>query len=232
MTNSIGATGLVTNSLTTTTTNIVSALQGIYGAGINVDQNSPDGQMIGIAAQATIDLLEFITAVNSMFDPDQAVGVILDQRVAINNITRIGGTYTVQDISITVNATVTLAGLDANYSSPTGTGYTVQDSSGNQFILAATTTLTSGTTVCAFRAAQIGIVNVPINTITTPVTIVQGVTGVNNPTAAVTVGETQETDPQLRVRRQQSVANATTGYLNGLLGNILAIPGVTQGGYV
>lgn len=226
--NSIGVNGLQTNSLATTTQNIVSGVQNIYGNDINVDQNSPDGQVIGIGAQATQDLLAFITAVNAMFDPDQAVGVILDQRVAINNIARIGGTYTVQPISIVVSQTVTLAGLDANYPSPTGTGYTVQDSSGNQFILAATTTFTAGTTVADFRASQIGAVNVAINTITVPVTIVPGVTSVNNPTAAITVGAQQETDPQLRTRRQQSVANATTGYLNGLLGNILAIPGVTE----
>ena len=228
MTNSISATGLTVNTLAQTTANIVAGLQGIYGTQIQIDQNSPDGQCIGIASQAVIDLLEFIVSVNNGFDPNQAIGAILDQRVAINNIQRIGGTYTVQPIAITCSTTVTLSGLDSNYSSPTGTGYTVQDSSGNMFILAATTTLYAGTTTVNFRAVDIGYVSVPINTINVPVTIVQGVTSVNNPTSAVTVGQNQETDAQLRTRRQQSVALSTTGYLNGLLGAVQALSGVTE----
>ena len=228
MTSQITAAGLSVDTLTDITNSLVTGYQGIYGADINVDQNSPDGQTIGILAQAVEDLLEFLVSINTGFDPDQAQGAILDQRVAINNVQRQGGTYTVQPISIVVSATVTLQGLDGNYNSPSGTGYTVQDSSGNQFILAATTTLTAGTTSVDFRAQQIGAVNVPINTITTPVTIVQGVTSVNNPTVATTVGQQQETDAQLRTRRQQSVALSTTGYLNGLLGAIQALPGVTE----
>lgn len=228
MTSQITANGLSIDTLDAITQSLVNGFKNIYGANINVDQNSPDGQMIGIFAQATEDLLEFIANVNNSFDPDQAQGVLLDQRCAINNIERLGGTYTIQPISVTVNQTVTLDGLDANFDSPTATGYTVQDSSGNQFILQTTTTFTAGTTVANFRAALIGVVSVPINTITTPVTIVQGVTGVNNPNAAITVGQNEETDAQLRTRRAQAVANATTGYLNGLLAKIQALSGVTE----
>jgi uncharacterized phage protein gp47/JayE len=123
---------------------------------------------------------------------------------------------------------VTLQGLDANYNNPEATGYTVQDASGNKFILATSETFTAGTYSRDFRAQTIGVVSVPINTITTPVTVVNGVISVNNPTAATSVGQTQETDAQLRVRRQQSVSNASTGYLNGLLGKILSLEGVTE----
>ena len=228
MTSSIGPNGLTIDNLSALISFLATGLQSIYGSNINVDQNSPDGQAIGIYAQAAEDLLEFLVSINNGFDPDQAQGVILDQRCAINNIQRQGGTYTVQPISITVNATVTLAGLDGNYDSPTGTGYTVQDSSGNQWILAATTTLTSGTTVCDFRAADIGAVSVPINTITVPVTIVQGVTSVNNPNSAITVGANEETDPQFRTRRAASTANGTSGNAQGLQGLLLALAGVTE----
>lgn len=228
MTNSIGTNGISIDSLATIVANITSALQGIYGTDINVDQNSPDGQCINVAAQGARDLLEFLVAVNNGFNPDLAVGAILDQRVAYNNIQRQGGTYTVQPIDITVNATVNLQGLDGNYNDPNGTGYTVQDSSGNEFILAASDTLTAGLHSVDFRAQQIGAVNVPVDTITTPVTVVPGVVSVNNSSSAISVGQTQETDAQLRTRRQQSVALSTTGYLNGLLGAIKALPGVTN----
>jgi uncharacterized phage protein gp47/JayE len=228
MPDSIGTNGLTISTATEINTALTTGFQGIYGADINVDSNSPDGQAIGIFTQENIDLREFLVSVNNSFDPDQAQGALLDQRCAINNVRRIGGTYTVQPVDVTVNATVTLQGLDANYNNPNGTAYTVQDSQGNQYILAETTTITAGLHSLEFRAQKIGAVSVPINTITTPLTIIAGVTTVNNSSAPLTVGVNQESDPALRVRRSRSVANATTGYLNGLLAAILALPGVTE----
>ena len=202
----------------------------IYGVDINVDSNSPDGQMIGIMAQMAVDLRELLVQINNSFDPDQAQGIFLDQRCAINNIIRKGGTYTVQPIDIVVNATVTLQGLDANYNNPNATAYTVQDNSGNQFILASTATLVVGPAVYTldFRAADIGAVSVPINTITNAVTIIPGVLSVNNSVAPLTVGTNEETDGALRVRRSQSTANGTSGNAQGLLGDLLALQGVTE----
>lgn len=219
---------LINGFLDPTSGNYIPGFDAIYGADVNVDSNSPDGQMIGLFAQMNVDLRELLVQVNNSFDPDQAQGILLDQRVAINNITRIGGTYTIQPIDITVSTTVTLQGLDSNFSNPNGTGYTVQDDSGNQFILGATVTITAGLNTLDFRAQQIGAVSVPVDTITNPVTIVPGVTSINNSSSAITVGVNEETDAQLRIRRASSVANATTGYLNGLLGVVETLPGVTE----
>jgi hypothetical protein len=224
----IDATGLQVETAAEISAALISGLQAIYGADINTDQNSPDGQRVGILTQMAVDIRELAVSVNSGFDPDQALGVILDQRVAINNIEREGGTYTVQPIDIVTNATVTLQGLDSSFSDPNATGYTVQDASGNQYILSATATLTAGTTTLDFRAKLIGAVNVPVNTLTTPVTVVLGVVSVNNSSAAITVGQNEETDAQLRTRRQQSVSLASSGYLNGLLGAVLNLAGVTE----
>jgi hypothetical protein len=224
----LDATGLTVDTAAEITSVLVTGLQAIYGADINVDQNSPDGQVVGIITQQGVDIRELAVSVNSSFDPDQAVGTILDQRVAINNIQRQGGTYTIQPIDIVASTTVPLQGLDANFASPIGTGYTVQDSSGNLFILEDSTTVLTGTTTLNFRAQQIGAVNVPVNTINVPTTIIFGITSVNNSSAAISVGQNQETDAQLRTRRQQSVAIASTGYLNGLLGTVKAITGVVD----
>lgn len=228
MPDSIGPNGLVVETATEITALLTTGLQGIYGADINVDQNSPDGQLVGIITQAGVDLRELIADVNNAFDPDNAQGGTLDQRCAINNIQRTGGTYTIQPMTINVNATVKFQGLDAAANDPRGTGFTVQDGSGNMFILLDTVTLTGNTANINFRAQKIGAVNVPINTITNPVTIIPGVTSVNNPSSAISVGQAQELDPQLRTRRQASVGNSANGYLNGLRGALLALSGVTQ----
>lgn len=228
MPDSIGSTGLSLKTASEITTDLAAGMRAIYGADINIDSNSPDGQMIGILTQLCVDLRELLASLNASFDPDQAEGTLLDQRVAINNIQRVGGTYTIQPIHMVVNATITLQGLDSNFNDPLGTAYTVTDSSGNQFLLSTTATLVAGTYDLDFRAQTVGAVSVPINTITIPVTIIPGVVSVNNPTVAITVGQNEETDGQLRLRRQQSVSNASTGYLNGLLGKILALNGVTE----
>lgn len=208
--------------------NLETGLRAIYGQDINLDQNSPNGQEVGITTQLVTDLLELLVQVNNGFDPDRAIGRILDERVVINNIERFGATYTTINIDITVDRTVTLQGLDGNYNDPNATAYTVQDNAGNQFILADTTTIIAGTHSLTFRSRNIGQVETTIGTINNPVTIVLGVTGINNPAAAVTVGQNEETDAQLRVRRQRSVANSANGYLNGLLGLILSLEGVTD----
>ena len=140
MPDNFDATGLTVATASEITANLNAGLQGIYGADINLDQNSPDGQLVGILTQLAVDLREMLVQINSSFDPDQAIGTILAQRVAINGIQPVSATYTVQPISIITNQTVTLSGLDANYNSASGTGYTVGDGNGNNFILATTTT--------------------------------------------------------------------------------------------
>ena len=201
--------------------------QGIYGEDINIDQSSPDGQVINIFAQGGTDIRELLMQTYNSFDPDNCSGRVLDSRCSINNIFRKGGTFTTVPIDVTVDRTVTLEGLDDNYNDPNATGYTIQDAAGNQFILVSTQTLQSGTTRVLFRAKEIGAVQTTLNTITTPVTIVLGVVSVNNPVDA-TEGKNEETDYQLKVRRRQSVSIGSSGYLNGLLATVLQLDGVTD----
>lgn len=220
--------GLVVKTLTESLSDLENGMKSIYGTDINVEQNSPDGQLIGIISQFGTDIRELLVQINASFDPDESEGVILDQRVVINKISRAGGTFTIQPVEITTDRTVTLQGLDGAFNDVNGTGFTVADDAGNQFILVDTITLVPGTYSLNFRARQIGRVEVTAGTITNAVTIVLGVITIFNSSSPLSVGQNQETDPQLRVRRQQSVSNESNGYLNGLLGNILALTGVTD----
>lgn len=224
----INSLGLQVKTLNEIVTDLETGLRDIYGSDINLDQNSPDGQMVNIFAQAAYDLRELAVTVNAFFDPDQAVGAVLDQRVAINNIRRQGGTFTVIPVSITVDRAVSLEGLDEDYNDVNATAYTVQDDNGNQFYLIDSVSLTAGTHVLNFRAREIGAVTVLTDTVTNQGTIVLGVTGVNNPSAALETGTDEETDAQLRLRRQKSVALASFGYLNGLEGALLNLDGVSD----
>lgn len=200
-------------------------LKTIYGADINIDPNTPDGQLINIIAQAKIDMLELIAQLYASFDPDQAVGINLDRRCAINGIQRAGGTYTQQPVEVTVDRALTLYGLDTNPDNP----FTIQDGSGNQYQLVSTEAIVgAGTYSLIFQAKEVGAVTSALNSITNIVTVTLGVTGVNNITGATTLGVAQESDAALRIRRARSVAIPSKGYLDGLIGALLDLDGVTQ----
>lgn len=224
MPNQVTAAGLETKTNAELVTEFTTAMEAIYGVDINLDQDTPDGQMMNIFIQAVLDILDLITQVYNMFDPDQAIGIILDQRVAINGITRQAGTFTTTNVTVTVNQSVNLFGLDQD-EEPI---FTVQDNAGNEFQLVTSQLgLAAGAHVLAFQAAVPGAVLTIPNTITIPVTIVLGVVSVNNPSAATGTGINEESDAALRVRRQQAVSIASQGYLEGLLATLREVSGVT-----
>lgn len=228
MPNVFDANGLTVNTLPEEIEILNTGLQGIYGTDINLDSNSQDGQFVNIEGQIIVDQLELLVQINAGFDPDRAIGRILDERVAINNIARAGGTFTIQPITLIIDRTVALQGLDAEFNNINGVGFTVQDNAGNQFILVDSETFTAGTYSRNFRAQQIGQVETIVDTITNAVTIVIGVISINNPSGTLEIGQNEETDAQLRVRRQRSVSINSAGYLNGLIGATLALDGVTE----
>lgn len=203
-------------------------LKNIYGQDINLDQNTPDGQFVNILSQAGADVREFAKFVYNSFSPQFASGNLLDQRVATNGIVRKGGTYTIVPITILVDRTVTLEGLDDQANDLDGAGYTIQDNVGNQFILTKTTTLTEGIHVLLFRAKEIGKVNTIVDTIQTQVEIVLGVVSVSNLSAPTQVGTVGETDLELRARRERSFALPALGTTEAIEASLLALDGVTE----
>lgn len=231
MPDTFDSTGLTTKTLTELRDELILALQAIYGEDINVDQNSPDGQIVNLFAQAGVDLREILKQINAGFDPDQASGRVLDQRVVINGIRRNFGTYTFQDVEITTDQALNLVGLDDQAAELTPTVsdlYTVKDDAGVEFYLLASIAIgAAGTQALSFRAAALGQVEVQLNTITTPVTIIAGVTDINNPSAPDSVGTNEERDAQLKDRRRSSVSIPALGFLDSLEASLNDLEGVT-----
>jgi len=222
--------GLTLKTLTDIIDDLETGLKAIYGDDINIDSDSPDGQAINIFAQAAIDLREVLQSIYASMDPNQAQGVVLDQRVALNGIQRNAGTFTVVPVIITVDRSVSLVGMDDESEStdiPSGV-YTIKDNAGTQFVLLDSVTLSAGSTTVDFRAANIGAVEVSVGSLTTPVTVIAGVVSVNNTSGATTQGVDEETDTQLRIRREKSLAIVATGYLDSIEAALLAVDGVTE----
>jgi hypothetical protein len=201
-----------------------SSMMLIYGPDINLGPETPDGQMLNIFTQAVLDLQDLLLQIYNGFDPDLAIGDVLDQRVAINGIQRQAGTFTVVPVTVVVTQSVNLYGLDQT-ANPV---YTVSDSAGNQYELQETQLgIGPGSPTLNFQAAVPGAVTPTPNSITVPVTIVLGVQSVNNAGPATSVGINEETDAQLRVRRQQSVTLPSQGFVPGLEAALKNLPGVT-----
>jgi len=225
MPNAIGPTGLTVATQAELLATYTAAFKLIYGNDINLDPDSPDGEWLNITIQAILDLEDLLVQIYNMFDPDNAIGVILDQRVAINGIQRQVGTFTVTNLTLVVAQSLNLYGLDQAIQPV----YTAADNAGNQWQLQTTQLgVTAGTHVYAFQAANPGDVLTVPNTITIPVTIVLGVSSINNPTTYTTPGINEESDAALKIRRQKSVSLASQGYLKGLLAALENIPGVTS----
>ena len=225
MANELSSTGLTTSSQSELLAQLTDALTAIYGSGINISSDTPDGQWINILVQAQLDILDLITQVYNSFDPDTAIGAVLDQRVAINGIQRQAATYTVTPITVVNTASVNLYGLDQD----TQPIYTVSDQAGNRWLLVSSEIgLAAGSHSLSFRAAVPGAVLTVPNTITVQVTIVLGVSSVNNPSTYTTLGVNEESDAALRLRRQISVSLASQGFLTGLLAALQNIEGVTS----
>ena len=230
MPNILDANGLQIKTLSEITDDLIASFQDTYGADINVGSNSPDGQMIGILAQALVDNLELLTQVYNSFSVDSAFGTVLDQRVSMNGVARRQGTYTQAIVDVTVDQALNLVGLDALESNPEVQVFAVADDAGNQFQLVASYSFgAAGTASLAFRSEVLGQVQTTANTIQTIITTQLGVLSVNNPTAAGdTEGLPEETDVQLKIRRADSFYLQAVGPADSLRAALLSTNGVVD----
>ena len=225
MANTLDNTGLTLDTRKDIANNLKTEWQQIFGGNVNFESNTPDGQVLEIFAQACADYSEVIRDVYNSFFPNKVGDTVQDERYAINGIFRKEGSYTIQPITITVNKTVTLEGLDQ-----TSEPYTIQSDNGEQWYLLDTVTITVGspTIITPFRAKEKGNVQPAIGTITSQVTVVQGVTSVINSVAPTSYGTAEGTNTAFAIRREQSVANPSKNNITSIKGNILALDSVNQ----
>lgn len=227
----LNAGGLFTKDNLTLVSDLTTGLQNIYsqnGETLNLDSNTPDGQLIQIIAELGTVIRGLITEVYNSCNPDKCVGAVQDNRYLINYLTRKAGAYTLQNIAITTNKTVTLQGLDAMYNEPEAAAYAVSDDNGNIWYLKDTITLSAGTTTLEFRAKEQGEVIPVLGTITNQVTVVEGVTNVINSTGATSIGYEEESDSDFRIRREVSTATRSENNADTIQANLLNLDGVLE----
>lgn len=188
----------------------------IYGSGVDVDQESPDGQRIGIESTARLDIESALLWLYTQLDPDLNSGDM--QKI----IGKLYGLYpqpaarSQWDLSVTVSRDVTLP-----------TNYTVADDDGQEWFLNSPVDLTQGTNTVTFNSVQwggvIGTAGSEFKQITPEVEI----TDISAPTDAK-VGRKEENEEEFRKRRNLSLENPARSTKGAIYSKVAALSGVTD----
>ena len=189
----------------------------IYGADIDLSQNTPDGQRIGILAGLSIDMQQFGLDLHGQIDPDFSRGDFLNKIIKWAGIERGAATKSSVNIDVTTDRNLVLF-----------SGFKVVDEAGQIWQTVEELTLSAGINSVGFVAELFGKIEAPANTINSLSDIVLGVLSVNNPLAAI-AGIDEETEEQLRIRRNRSTENpsySTTGSLQSKLGDLEGVQDV------
>lgn len=193
---------------------LAAGYRAIYGEDINLAPESPDGQRVGIEAEARYDVQQFALAMYRNLDPDFAQGEALNVLIKWAGLERRPGTRSQVDATVTTDRPLTLPA-----------DYTVQDDLGQQWITGSPVSVPAGSSTVTLYSREFGAVEAEPGTVTEPVTIVLGVAGISNEFPAL-VGQEEETDEQLRIRRRRSVENPATSTVGGLYSVLANLPGV------
>ena len=195
---------------------LAAGYRAIYGEDINLDPDSPDGQRVAIEAQLVLDSQSFGALEYNQRDPDFALGQSLNSIIKLSGITRRPATRSQVDVVVTTDRPLTLP-LD----------YAVEDDLGQSWTtLNAISILAGGTTVTLF-AENFGTVEADPDTVVNPVTVVIGVESVTNALSAV-VGINEETDQELRVRRNRSLETPQSSSTGRMFTALASLTNVTD----
>ena len=194
---------------------LAAGYRAIYGEDINLDADSPDGQRVAIEAQLVLDSQSFGALEYNQRDPDFALGQSLNSIIKLSGITRRPTTRSQVDVTVVTDRPLTLP-----------VDYTVEDDLGQSWSTLAARTLIAGTTTVTLFAENFGAIAADPDTIVNPVTVVIGVQSVTNP-ASATVGVDEETDQDLRVRRNRSLETPQSSSIGRMFTALASVPNVT-----
>ncbi|WP_334046127.1 baseplate J/gp47 family protein [Burkholderia cepacia] len=188
----------------------------IYGADTYLEPDSQDGQLLGVFAKAISDVNSVAIAIYRSFSPATAQGDALSSNVKINGIARKVASYSSADLVLIGQAGKTI------------TNGAAKDANGVQWMLPATVTIPpSGTITVTATCATIGDVSARAGTINQIATPALGWQSVTN-SADAAEGAPVEKDPLLRQRQTVSTALPSLTVLDGIIGAVANVPGVTR----
>lgn len=208
--------GITTENLNQIFDRLVAAYKEIYGEDINVSQESADGQRIGIESKEFADIQAAILYLYNSLDIDLAEGEALNRAIKYTGIQRRPATYSTWDINVTTNAETTLY-----------QDYTIQDDAGQKWVRREAITIPVGTTLVTFEARDLGEVSGLISSTLEQSTVIPSVISLA-PNSAASLGRDEETDLELKLRRNKSLQNSSYSVVGGLTAKLFNLDGVTD----
>ena len=193
-------------------------VKSIFGDNFNVSPESPDGQINGVISESNANLWEIAEDSYNAFNPSAAIGVTLSNLVQLNGITRLAATSSRAQLTLTGTAGTVV---------PDGSLVSTSDT-GDQFSTEVSVTLDGAGNGSVFASAiNTGPITALSGTITEIDTPITGWSSVNNLSDAQ-VGTNEETDVELRSRRERSVARDAQAIIDAILAGVANVEGVTQ----
>lgn len=201
--------------------------KGIYGDDIDLNSNTPDGQVVRLLAEMFADEHDTMRELDSSFNPDTARGAAQDYRYRLNNLWRKNGLYTSIPATFTVNQTTQVAGLDGQTPDEAFAWGITDDT--NDFLINSTETFQPGQYTRQFTCTVRDAVNPPVGSITKQIADVNdiNITNISNgaPTA---IGARDESDIKFAARREESLVNSGMNCCDSITTELLNLPTVVN----
>ena len=214
----ISENGIQIDDLYTIQNRLVDAFKSIYGDDVNLDSDTPDGQLLGLFSQELANVHQAVSFIVQMLDPYQATGQWLEQRAMYAGITRITASYSYIDDVIITGTPKTTVPINSIYI----------DKNKNKWVTTEAITLNDlGSARTKFRSLELG--NYIINSLEefTPSTIIVGIERVTANSNSYG-GVDEETDEQLLNRFMLSHSINNLDDRQGLQSALLNIIGVSK----
>lgn len=188
----------------------------IYGEDIYLEADGQEYQMLAMVALAIKDAIDLAESVYNSFSPSTAVGAGLSSNVKLNGIARQSATFSTVDVVLScVAGTVIIDGV-------------VEDVAGRKWDLPSSVAADEdGLATATATAQKAGAVTAAPGDVATIATPTRGWLTVTNPAAAVT-GVDGEKDAALRRRQTTSTALPSKTVLEGIIGAVADVIGVTR----
>ena len=213
----IDATGITPTTLNEYKERLEQIFRIAFGANLNLDSETPQGQWIGIEANALADLDTVAVAVANGMNINTAKGIQLDAIGSILGIKR----------SAATRSTV-LVQLSGTPGTVIRQGVRARTTNNQLFRLVAEATIENDGNVDSVMESVVeGPITVAPNTLTNIVDIVSGWTGVTNQQAA-SIGKYVETDAAFRQRYKLTIGHGAHGFIDALRSRILMVSGVSD----
>lgn len=210
-------TGFKTKRLDQLLSELNAEMKTIFGENFNVSPETPDGQVNGSISESNANLWEIAQIAYDSFNPSAASGVALSSLVQLNAITRQEATQTTAIGTVTGTTGTTI---------PSGSLISTTSGSITFSTDAEITIPISGIIEANLTATVTGPLEASAGTITEIDTPIVGWDAITNNTDAV-VGRNEETDPELRSRREKSILRTAISPLDSIIAEVLAVPEVT-----